>query len=114
MWSHPSSPALKGSSRGKVVAPGFIDLLSYEPDDYGAWFKIGDGVTTNLGMHGINARPRTSSTRTTGRCLVHFGGAFDNPWMRTFGLKVRPGSLAAPDRPDAAQVEQSFATAGSA
>ncbi len=37
-----------------VVSPGFIDLLSYEPNDYGAWFKIGDGVTTNLGMHGLN------------------------------------------------------------
>ena len=40
----------------KVVSAGFIDLLSYEPDDYGAWYKIGDGVTTNLGMHGINAK----------------------------------------------------------
>ena len=37
-----------------VVAPGFIDVLSYEPNSYGVWYKIGDGVTTNLAMHGIN------------------------------------------------------------
>ena len=36
-----------------VVAPGFIDVLSYEPNSYGVWYKLGDGVTTNLGMHGI-------------------------------------------------------------
>ena len=37
-----------------MVSPGFIDLLSYEPNPYGVWFKIGDGVTTNIGMHGMN------------------------------------------------------------
>ena len=36
-----------------MVGPGFVDLLSYEPNSYGVWFKIGDGVTTNLAMHGI-------------------------------------------------------------
>ena len=45
-----------------VVAPGFIDLLSYEPNDFGTWYKIGDGVTTNLGMHGLNATPETFFT----------------------------------------------------
>lgn len=38
---------------GHVVAPGFIDLLSYAPNTYGVWYKVGDGVTTNLGMHGL-------------------------------------------------------------
>jgi len=37
---------------GRVVAPGFIDVLSYAPGKYGAWFKIADGVTTNLSLHG--------------------------------------------------------------
>lgn len=37
---------------GLVVSPGFIDILSYDPGEYGSWFKIADGVTTNLAMHG--------------------------------------------------------------
>jgi len=37
---------------GLAVSPGFIDILSYDPEEYGSWFKIADGVTTNLAMHG--------------------------------------------------------------
>ncbi|MBI2710697.1 MAG: amidohydrolase family protein [Actinobacteria bacterium] len=83
--------------RGKVVAPGFIDLLSYEPEDKGAFFKIADGVTTNLGMHGINARSKDFIARFSGTCAVNFGGAFDDPWVRNtmFGLEV--GQQASPD-----------------
>lgn len=68
---------------GLVVAPGFIDLLSYEPEDTGAFLKIADGVTTNLGMHGINAHSSDFLARFTGSCAVHFGGAFDEPWARS-------------------------------
>ena len=73
---------------GQVVAPGFIDLLSYEPADNGAIYKIQDGVTTNLGMHGINADAKDFFARFTDKCLVNFGGAFDNPYIRSthFGL----------------------------
>jgi dihydroorotase len=42
---------------GLIVAPGFIDILSYNPDPVGAWNKIGDGVTTALAMHGGAANP---------------------------------------------------------
>ena len=60
--SAPSSgeSSLRGRSiidaRGLVVAPGFIDILSYAPNPYGIWFKVADGVTTNLGLHGIQSR----------------------------------------------------------
>lgn len=37
---------------GRVVAPGFIDFRSYNPNGYGVWYKLADGVTTNLAMHG--------------------------------------------------------------
>ncbi len=40
------------NAAGRVVAPGFIDILSYNPNGYGVWYKIADGVTTNLAMHG--------------------------------------------------------------
>jgi hypothetical protein len=89
-----SEGALKGRSMihagGKVVAPGFIDLLSYDPADRGAAFKIQDGVTTNLGMHGINGHATDFFRAYTDNCLVNFGGAFDEPWMRSnvVGLDV--------------------------
>ncbi|MFT4414069.1 amidohydrolase family protein [Fredinandcohnia humi] len=36
----------------KIVSPGFIDMLSFNPNLMAAQYKIGDGVTTNLSMHG--------------------------------------------------------------
>jgi len=81
-----STQALKSKASidatGKVVAPGFIDILSYEPTDEGASYKLQDGVTTNLGMHGINAHAKDFFARFTDNCLVNFGGAFDDPWFR--------------------------------
>jgi N-acyl-D-aspartate/D-glutamate deacylase len=43
---------------GLVVAPGFIDILSYNPNPIGAWNKLADGVTTNLAMHGGTSNPK--------------------------------------------------------
>jgi N-acyl-D-aspartate/D-glutamate deacylase len=86
-----------------VVAPGFIDLLSYAPNDYGSWFKIGDGVTTNLAMHGITDTP-DGFFRMYGpdgiQPPVHYGGAFDDPWMRQYMANVatraaRPSQITA-------------------
>lgn len=45
------------NARGLVVAPGFIDILSYSPYAVGVWNKMADGVTTNLAMHGGAADP---------------------------------------------------------
>ncbi len=75
---------------GRVVAPGFIDLESYDPNPYGIWFKIADGVTTNLGMHGTNALADDwyQLWESTGS-PAHFGGAFDDNWYRQ-----RPDGLA--------------------
>ena len=86
---------------GKIVAPGFIDLLSYEPYDEGASFKIHDGVTTNLGMHGINGHAPDFFDAFTDNCLVNFGGAFDEPWMRYNEL-----DLAVDEEPSADQIKQ--------
>ena len=71
---------------GLVVGPGFIDLLSYEPNPYGVWYKLGDGVTTNLGMHGIktpvDANGFFSSYTGSATPPIHFGGAFSDQWYR--------------------------------
>ena len=67
-------------ARGRVVAPGFIDVLSYNPDAYGVRYKIADGVTTNLAMHGA---PGTGADMGVWyrryerrRPAVNFGGSF--------------------------------------
>jgi N-acyl-D-aspartate/D-glutamate deacylase len=95
-----------------VVAPGFIDLLSYEPNDYGSWFKIGDGVTTNLGMHGLNNTAEgffQMYGSESYRPPVHYGGAYDDSYMRGY-LKVKPvaATRSQIDRM-VAEVEEAFA-----
>ncbi|CAI6064136.1 amidohydrolase family protein [Cohnella sp. JJ-181] len=54
--------AVKGrrtiDAAGLVVAPGFIDNLSYDPNPRGVWNKIADGVTSNIAMHGGTDVPR--------------------------------------------------------
>ena len=68
---------------GLVVAPGFIDILSYDPNPFGIWFKVGDGVTTNLGMHGVSkqAAPWFAEWEFTGS-PAHYGAAFDHAFTR--------------------------------
>ncbi|MCU1352260.1 MAG: hypothetical protein JWM05_1469 [Acidimicrobiales bacterium] len=92
--------ALRGrttiDATGKVVSPGFIDILSYEPDDLGAGYKLGDGVTTNIGMHGINAKASDFFAKYSGNTLVNFGGAFDDPWIRANMFSLNPGQAASP------------------
>ncbi len=69
---------------GLVVAPGFIDILSYNPNGYGEWFKIQDGVTTNLCMHGVDVPGQTffRQVEQLGGSPVHYGGASDNDKVR--------------------------------
>ncbi|MHB9146561.1 MAG: amidohydrolase family protein [Symbiobacteriia bacterium] len=66
---------------GLVVAPGFIDILSYDPNRFGIWYKISDGVTTNLGMHGL-AVDAADWFRTWERIgsPANFGGGFS--WLK--------------------------------
>lgn len=86
---------------GRVVAPGFIDILSYEPNGYGEWFKIADGVTTNLGMHGLNFEAGEFLTRWTNEgAPFHFGGAYDAPHWRSTLLELDPDEQASPAQID--------------
>lgn len=76
---------------GKIVAPGFIDLLSYEPNEFGARLKLADGVTTNLAMHGVSNFAPIFFDRYIGRSPVHFGGAFHHHFIRGFEMGVGVG-----------------------
>jgi dihydroorotase len=63
---------------GLVVAPGFVDILSYPVNGYGEWNKIADGVTTNLCMHGIDDPMDRFLSRAAGhQPPVNYGGATD-------------------------------------
>ncbi len=75
---------------GRVVSPGFVDLLSYEPNPFGVWTKAADGVTTNLAMHGVNNYAPAFFERYDGSSPVHFGGAFHQHFLRGEDLGVRP------------------------
>jgi len=62
---------------GLVVAPGFIDNLSYDPNPVGVWNKIADGVTANIAMHGGTANPQKwYPYYVKDRPPVHFGASF--------------------------------------
>ncbi|QYR23848.1 amidohydrolase family protein [Paenibacillus sp. sptzw28] len=64
-------------AKGLVVAPGFIDNLSYDPNPLGVWQKIGDGVTTNIAMHGGTSTPKQwYSYYERNRTPVNFGASF--------------------------------------
>ncbi len=75
--SQPIEGKLVIDAKNRVVSPGFIDVLSYNPNDFGVWYKIYDGVTTNLAMHG----GAVDTSRWYGRyekrgVPVNFGAAF--------------------------------------
>jgi len=73
---------------GRVVAPGFVDLLSYEPNSFGVWLKLADGVTTNLAMHGVNNFAAAFFGRYRGQTPIHYGGAFHHHFVRGFELRA--------------------------
>ncbi|MBU9720912.1 MULTISPECIES: amidohydrolase family protein [Bacillaceae] len=68
---------------GKLVTPGFIDILSFNPNGQGEHFKVMDGVTTHLGMHGAGIEFRTMFNNLEGAMINHFGGAIQHSHMRT-------------------------------
>lgn len=64
------------NAEGRIVSPGFIDVLSYSPNDIGNKYKIGDGVTTNLAMHGATAHFKSwFDSYSRRKMLVNYGGA---------------------------------------
>ncbi|MEM7271889.1 MAG: amidohydrolase family protein [Actinomycetota bacterium] len=73
---------------GRIVAPGFVDLLSYEPNPFGVWLKLADGVTTNLAMHGVNNYAEAFFRRYENVTPIHFGGAFHHHFLRGFDLEA--------------------------
>jgi dihydroorotase len=83
---------------GQVVAPGFIDVLSYTPNRYGIWNKLTDGVTTQLAMHG--AAPDVGAWYAglgRSRWPVNYGGSFSDPAARV-QLRISRYKAATPEQ----------------
>lgn len=68
---------------GLVISPGFVDLISYDPNYIGIEFKVLDGVTSNLAMHGGSEDP-TSWYRAWGN-----NGVITNFGASTFVTRLR-------------------------
>ncbi len=85
---------------GLVASPGFVDILSYNPNSYGSWYKIADGVTTNLAMHGGALYPKSwysRYSRKENRPPVNFGaGYFYNSARLSLG--IGPYNKATPEQ----------------
>lgn len=82
---HPIAGKETIDGAGLVVAPGFIDILSYDPNPIGAWNKIADGVTTALAMHGGSASPdRWYAHYERQRPPLNFGASFFHTQARNW------------------------------
>jgi N-acyl-D-aspartate/D-glutamate deacylase len=67
----------------KYVVPGFIDILSYDTDYTGDEFKVADGVTTNLSLHGgtVNFSAWLEKQKKN-MPMVNYGAAVSHMFMR--------------------------------
>lgn len=80
----PISATKEIDATGLVVSPGFIDMLSYSPNGYGEWWKVADGVTTNVGMHGLRFDAASFYDQwSTAGVPINFGGAVHNSHVRS-------------------------------
>lgn len=63
-------------ANGLAISPGFVDLISYDPNHVGIDFKVLDGVTSNLAMHG-GTEDATSWYRAWGNngVITNFGAS---------------------------------------
>ncbi|MFH1824298.1 MAG: amidohydrolase family protein [Candidatus Firestonebacteria bacterium] len=84
-------------AKGLTVSPGFIDILSYDPNGYGEICKVYDGVTTNLSMHGAS---ELDFKRLYNKgVIVNCGGA-----VSQVKLRYAVGLMNAYDKPTSSQI----------
>lgn len=97
-------------ARGLVVAPGFIDNLSYDPNPLGVWNKIADGVTANIAMHGGTDAPRKwYPYYERAETPLHYGASFFYTKARNKqGIGLYTPATAAQTRRLAAEAEQAL------
>ncbi|MDI4649484.1 amidohydrolase family protein [Cohnella hashimotonis] len=107
---HPVKGSRTIDARGLVVAPGFIDNLSYDPNPLGVWNKIADGVTANIAMHGGTDAPRKwYPYYERAETPLHYGASFFYTKARNKqGIGLYTPATAAQTRRLAAEAEQAL------
>ncbi len=81
---------------GLIVSPGFIDVLSYSPNSVGNRYKVADGVTTNLAMHGATDDFKQWFSRYDNQTMIlNYGGAVLHGMIRN---AVKAGLYCAPNQ----------------
>jgi N-acyl-D-aspartate/D-glutamate deacylase len=89
-------------ARGLIVSPGFIDFLSYDPNGVGEIYKVYDGVTTNLSMHGASeVNFKRLYEKYQSGVLVNYGGA-----VNLVRLRYAVGIMDAYKKPSGDQVKK--------
>ncbi len=84
---------------GKYVVPGFIDVASYGPIGTASLYKVADGVTTALSLHGGASRfGRWKKLQEMRRPMVNYGATMSHSLMR--------GIIGPTDRYAAAEPDQ--------
>jgi dihydroorotase len=70
-------------AKGKYVVPGFIDIQSYGPDRHMSLFKVADGVTTSLTLHGGTVDfNKWAEDKKAEKPMVNYGSAVSHQFMR--------------------------------
>lgn len=81
--AEPMSARRELDATGLYVTPGFIDLASYGPYHYASRFKVADGVTTALSLHGGTADfPAWEKRQARARPMVNYGSAVSHQFLR--------------------------------
>lgn len=70
-------------AKGKYVVPGFIDIQSYGPAYHMSLYKVADGVTTSLTLHGgtVDFKKWAQDKVAEGQ-MVNYGSAVSHQFMR--------------------------------
>jgi dihydroorotase len=70
-------------AKGKYVVPGFIDIQSYGPYYHMSLFKVADGVTTSLTLHGGSVDFKEwAEERVAEGPMVNYGSSVSHQFMR--------------------------------
>lgn len=104
---------------GQVVAPGFIDLHSHTPTQFGQWLNVQDGITTQLDLEAGAFPVLAYGDHFAGGARLNYGASVGHAFIRSQVIEGdaisyafvgrRPGKMGGPawlQPATAAQIEQ--------